>query len=100
MTEYSATEQRDAEWGIRLGRERREAIAQNLEIVADMEARAVRITVGPAGRCFQLPGDFGQPHLMVINNEQPRDSEMHYLMAVLPVTREDAEDFYGWAPEP
>lgn len=78
------------------GRERRRNIERNLATVADLEAKAERITTGPGGRCFVLPGE----ELYVIHNQQPPGSEMWHSQWVMPVTREDAEDFYGYVRPP
>lgn len=87
---------RDAIQGMRQGAERRRDIAKNLEVVEALERGAVRITHGPAGRCFQM----GDGALFAITNEQPRGSDIHYLQWSHQLTREDAEDFYGWTSTP
>lgn len=70
-------------------------IAKNLELIADLEAKAVRITGQPGHRCFEMPD--GQ--LLTIRNEQPPDSDVEYVQHFIPLTREDAEDFYEWLSE-
>lgn len=73
---------------------RRQGIECNLAIVADMEAKAVKITTGRVGRCFEMPGG----NLFTIRNEQPAGSSMEHIQQLLPISREDAEDFYGYSP--
>jgi hypothetical protein len=75
-------------------RANREGRERNLAEVAEMEARAVRITAGELGRCFELPNG----RLVTITNEQPPDSEMLHIQFILPLMPEWAEDGYGWAP--
>lgn len=67
-------------------------IQKNLDRIAELESQAVRITVGPGGRCFVMPD--GQ--LLTIKNEQPIGSTVEHVMFVQPLRREDAEDFYGF----
>jgi hypothetical protein len=67
--------------------------ARNYAQIADLEREAVRITVGPAGRCFEMPDG----HLLTIHNEQ-RDDGFLRLQQIAPLLREDAEDYYGWVP--
>ena len=84
---------RDALAGIRHGRKHRAAIAENLRTIRDVETAAIRITTGPAGRCFELPNGW----LVTIRNEQPPDSSILHGQWVVSLTTEDAEDFYGWS---
>ena len=86
---------RDAIRGVHAGRERRRAIRRNLDQVADLELASVRITQGPAGRCFEMPSGM----LLTILNEQRPSSgfELVHAQAIVPITTEDAIDFYGWS---
>jgi hypothetical protein len=70
-------------------------IAENLRQIAELEAEAVRITRGPAGRCFAMPNG----RLITVANEQPPNSDVLHFQAILLLSREDAEDFYGWTPD-
>jgi hypothetical protein len=75
--------------------ERRALIERNREQLAELEASAFRITTGPAGRCFEMVDG----KLFTIRNPQPPDvDDLYYLQVLWPLTREDAEDFYGWTP--
>jgi hypothetical protein len=65
---------------------------RNLVLIEEIEAASVRITVGPAGRCFEM----ATGELLTIGNEQPRDSPILHIQHLLPITQADAEDFYGW----
>lgn len=80
--------------GIRAARRIRRDIAANLATIAEIEARAVRITHGPSGRCFQLVNGY----LVTIRNEQPAGSSYAHSQIVQQITTMDAEDFYGWTP--
>lgn len=75
-------------------REHRAAIADNLAAVAKLEAEAVRITTGPSGRCFVM----ADGRLFVIYGEQPAGTDILYCQYIVPVSPEDAEQFYGWTP--
>jgi hypothetical protein len=82
-----------AEW-CRHDDARQQGIERNLSLVAELEAKAVRVTTGPVGRCFEMPGG----RLMTIANEQQAGSSIEHIQQLLPLSREDAEDFYGWYP--
>jgi hypothetical protein len=71
-----------------------QGIERNLSLVAEVEAKAVRVTRGPAGRCFEM----AEGRLLTILNEQPAGSSIERIQHLLPVSREDAEDFYGYSP--
>lgn len=73
-------------------RKRQEDIALNLKVAARVEAEAVRTTDGPAGRCYVMPSG----GLLVIENQQPVATDILYIQHVMPITRQDAEDFYGF----
>ena len=73
---------------------RQQGIERNLAVIAEMEAKAVRVTFGPVGRCFEMTDG----RLLTILNEQPAASPMEHIQHLLPVSREDAEDFYGYSP--
>jgi hypothetical protein len=84
---------RDAIKGVQQGRAHRQAIQRNLGAIVNLHRQAVRVTRGPAGRCFEMPDG----RLLTITNEQTPGSPFRHFQYVLPISREDAEDLYGWS---
>ena len=77
--------------------ERRAEIERQHATVDDLRRRAVRTSV--SGLAFDLGGD----NIVYLRSTgpapTPRDSEVLFLMYVLPTCVEDVEDFHGgWAP--
>lgn len=74
------------------GRGRHRRIERNRSEIRKLERDAVRITQGPAGRCF----DMGDGRLLTVKNAPSAGDLLEHIQWVLPITQADAEDFYGW----
>lgn len=78
--------------GRSLGPDHSVAIAENLAYQDELQSTAVRTTDGPNGRCYEM----ADGRLLVLFGAQPPDTDILHSQYPLPITREVAEDFYGY----